>query len=184
MPNDVLFPVLIGLAAVAVAIVIHLLTRPKPSRLDIDPSPSRRPLRRKARRAPAKDTAAVSPTGKRDLLAWHRDHEGDVLALFDHADRLLVATTETEHEPPELSLESHPEPEVGAELSAMQAAVVGMGDAIARGDDAARTRHSDVYRTYRQRWIERLSQFPVDRSRLEEVRRRRTEVVGSKDNPS
>ena len=75
MSTDVLYPVLIGAGCLLVALLVHLLTRPKLSRDDI--------------RVP--NAGVVAQTNKtatpsepvRELRTWHVEHESTLLDFFD-----------------------------------------------------------------------------------------------------
>ena len=67
---DIVYPLLIAVGCIGLAVVVHLLTRPKPSRSDIavpDSGPMPAPTRQAG-----------------ELGAWHRMHE-DALASFVEA---------------------------------------------------------------------------------------------------
>lgn len=87
MSNDVLYPLLIGAGCLVLVVVIHLLTRPRPSRADI--------------RVPAAiaDESAVSTMTTSPALAlgaWHRDHEAVVLDFIARHD--AVTEIDVDHD--------------------------------------------------------------------------------------
>lgn len=160
MSTDVLYPILIGAGCLMLGLVVHLLTRPKPSASDIQ--------------LPTDAVAGSEPPNAVDLGAWHRRHEPALLDFFDVHDAAPGQAPDIEgvDEALESAGVDHPAPDMGAELAAMRAAATSAQDAAGRGDAEAATRHRDIYTEYRNVWLERLWQFPVDRSRLETVRRR------------
>ncbi len=168
MSNDILYPALIGLACLVVATVVHLLTRPRPSRSDIT-------LPGAQSRLPAQ----VAEPSALDLEAWHHAHEGALLTFIEHYDGDRRAGDEAELAASfETALGSHPAPEMRAELAALRVAAQAMTAASERDDGEAKSRHADVYNTYRNGWLERLWQFPVNRDRLDSIRNRTPDAAG------
>lgn len=176
MPTDILYPLLIALGCGVLALVVHHLTRPEPTRHDFTvPVPSRHRRRRSGRGARIVDRSPVPdapPPPTRDaLLDWHLAHEHDIVALIRRGDVLAAGTTVPPADPDDGAFATHPAPEMRAELAAFEAATNAMADALTREDTAAHARHRAVYLDYRASWLERLWQFPVDRSELADLRR-------------
>ena len=65
----------------------------------------------------------------------------------------------------------HPSPEMGAELSALLAAVSASLHAYLRGDTDLAKQQQSVYSEYREMWFQRLRQFPQDIDRIIRLRR-------------
>ena len=154
MTTDVIYPLLIAAGCLVIVIVVHLLTRPRPSRADI-------------RIPDGSGTADGEPTRK-ELEVWHRDHEGSVLDYLDAHDPEpdWAGDRDTVGEQLERAIEDHPAPEMRAELAALRAAADSLRSARDRDDGDAVERHSELYLEYRSSWLERLRQFPVDETRL------------------
>jgi hypothetical protein len=159
MSTDILYPLLIGAGCVALVVVVHLLTRPKPSRADITLPPAPDADR---------DPAPVATAG--ELAGWHREHEVAVLAFIDAVDG--PGETDAEASDLEAAIEAHPAPDMRAELAAMRSAADAMASAEDRSDGEAAERHRATYREYRGSWLERLWQFPIDVDRIAATRLR------------
>lgn len=177
MSTDVLYPVLIGAGCLLVALLVHLLTRPKPSRGDI--------------RLP--NAGVVAQTNKtatpsepvRELRTWHVEHESTLLDFFDRHDRDVGAVGSGRRAAQaraggealtsdfELAIDDHPAPDMRAELAALRTAADSLRLAEQRGDAEAITRHEAVYTRYRAAWLDRLRQFPGHHTRVDAVRARK-----------
>ncbi len=198
MSTDVLYPSLIGLGCLLLALVVHLLTRPEPSRNDITLPDTRRPTGTGGpREAPDRRPGMA-------LQDWHRTNESTLLAFLEHydgptgnhtgtgtnhapagdapTDDAIVLTDPDDREDDETrrlteafeqAMDAHPAPEMRAELAALRTAADAMTLARERGDHQAIERHRQVYLTYRSAWLERLWQYPVDRARVAAARNRR-----------
>lgn len=160
MSTDILYPLLIGGGCLVIAVMVHLLTRPKPSRADIT-------LPAVAGGAPA----GIASVG--DLSSWHRTHESAVLAFVDLVDGASDDQTLDEvSEALDRAIDDHPAPEMRAELAALRTAGQAMSAARDRDDGETAARHLEVYRNYRHAWLDRLWQFPIDRHRVSVARQR------------
>ena len=155
MTTDVIYPLLIAAGCLVIVIVVHLLTRPRPSRADI-------------RIPDGSGTADDGEPTRKELEVWHRDHEGSVLDYLDAHDPEpdWAGDRDTVGEQLERAIEDHPAPEMRAELAALRAAADALASARGRSDDKAAARHRELYLDYRTSWVERLRQFPVDETRL------------------
>lgn len=160
MSTDILYPLLIGGGCVLIGVVVHLLTRPKPSRADIT--------------LPAHaDVAEHGVASVSDLHTWHRTHESAVLGFVDLVDGARDdQTLDTVSEALDRAIDDHPAPEMRAELAALRTAGQAMSAARDRSDDETAARHLQVYRDYRHAWLDRLWQFPIDQVRVSRARRR------------
>ena len=152
MATDIVYPSLIVLGCLLIVLVVHRLTRPRPSRDDIN-------LPQHAR-----TEGALSPS---DLRAWHVAHEGAVLDYLD-----LHDPADNTAEPPsgvgdafDTAVLAHPSAEMQAELAALRAAAEGVAAATDAGDEAPE-QHRQLYLDYRTAWLERLRQFSVDEARV------------------
>lgn len=169
-----MYPLLIFVACSAIIAFVVWRTRPEPGPWDISPAPEPGPVDADRSVAVARD----------ELGEWHRDHEA-TLADWIERHEAVVARLRSIEDPAALStdhlaeldeamrraIESHPAPVMGAELSAMQAAAGASLHAFRRGDsDTARRQHI-TYLSYRNRWIDRLWQFPTDPGRVRRLRR-------------
>ncbi len=174
MSTDILYPILIGVACLVLVVVVHLITRPKPSRSDITVPGAHSRL----------PENSVEPSAL-DLEEWHQTHEATLLTFIEHYDHPNEKTDDAAlSDSFETALSSHPAPEMRAELAALRAAAEAMTSATERGDTEAIVRHNDVYRTYRYAWLERLWQFPVDADRVGSVRNRpQTNISDDGDTP-
>lgn len=154
MLTDVLYPLLIAAGCLVIVIVVHLLTRPRPSRADI--------------RLPDGAAAADDEPTRQELEGWHRGHEGAVLDYLDAHDPAPDWSGDHDEVAERLddAIEAHPAPEMRAELAALRAAADSLRSARDRDDGDAVERHSELYLEYRSSWLERLRQFPVDETRL------------------
>lgn len=159
MSTDILYPLLIGAGCVALAVIVHLLTRPKPSRDDIT-LPS----------TPERDRSPTPAATADELAGWHRDHEATVLGFIDAIDGCVEDGIDAAGL--EAAIEAHPAPDMRAELAAMRSAADAMASAAERDDGDATERHRATYRDYRQSWLERLWQFPIDGDRIAATRLR------------
>lgn len=162
MTTDVIYPLLIAAGCVVIVVVVHLLTRPRPSRADI-----RIPTAGGA-------TGEGAPT-RRQLEQWHRDHEAAVLDYLDMHDPApgWAGDADAIGARFESSVDAHPAPEMRAELAALRAAADATDAAAARDDTTAAMRHRDLYVSYRSSWVDRLRQFPVDEFRVRTTAGRR-----------
>ncbi len=156
MSTDVLYPILIVLGCLVVVVAVHLLTRPRPSRADIRVPDS-----------PAGQPDESAPT-RRQLEAWHRDHESSLLDYLDAHDPAPASTISVDEAGERLkhAIDGHPAPEMRAELAALRAAGDSLESAREREDSDAVDRHRDLYLQYRTAWLERLRQFSVDDVRV------------------
>lgn len=155
MTTDVLYPLLIAAGCLAIVIIVHLLTRPRPSRADI--------------RLP--ETGAGNGDGeptRQELERWHRGQEDAVLDYLDAHDPAPDWSGDRDDaaERFDAAVAAHPAAEMRAELAALRAAADSAIAAGDRDDDAAARRHRELYVDYRRSWLERLRQFPVDEDRL------------------
>jgi hypothetical protein len=108
-----------------------------------------------------------------DLEQWHQTHEGTLLTFIEHYDHPKEKTGDAAlSDSFETALSSHPAPEMRAELAALRTAAQAMTSATERGDTEAIVRHDDVYTSYRDAWLERLWQFPMNADRVDLVRNR------------
>ena len=91
MSTDILYPLLIGGGCVLLVVLVHRLTRPKPSMADITvPEPTGEP-------------AGASPSTEVPLSAltdWHRSHEATVLDFFEYHDAHVGAAGVEDDSPP------------------------------------------------------------------------------------
>lgn len=174
MLTDVIYPLLIAAGCLVIVIVVHLLTRPRPSRADI--------------RLP--DGGTVTDDGeptRQELERWHRDHEAAVLDYLDAQDPAPDwSGDDDEHEQVaerfDEAIEAHPAPEMRAELAALRAAADSLAAARDRDDDDAAARHGELYLEYRTSWLERLRQFPADEDRLKATAARELAASDESDN--
>ena len=171
MWSDVVLPLLIIAGCAAFMGLVHLVTRPRPSRLDITPpTPSAAP------EGPSPEAISGSvPAYSVDLDAledWHVEHGEAVLTFMEAVDDLVDPEVQSEDVDDDLAdrlalaAESHPAPEMRSELAGLVSAATAMAEARARSDAAASDRHRFIYVTYRRLWLERLEQFGVDRKRV------------------
>ena len=177
MSTDLLYPVLIGAGCILLVVAVHLLTRPKPSRSDITVPASNALV--------ATSRPAAPPEPMKQLGTWHVEHEATLLDFFDKHDRDVgavgagarTATTRARGEQVtaafEQAIDDHPAPDMRAELAALRTAADSLRLAEERGDSPSIARHQEVYGRYRAAWLERLSQFPGNRSRVDSVRARK-----------
>lgn len=162
MSTDILYPILIGVGCLAVIVVIHLLTRPKPSKADI--------------RLPA-TTSPTDDATVEELSEWHRTHEAAILGFIDVCDGPDGFDPDGADDQQALAqldqaIDDHPAPDMRGELSTLRASAQATAAARRRGDTAAVDENQDLYRSYRDAWLERLWQFPIDAERIQEVRAR------------
>ncbi len=170
MSTDILYPLLIGAGCLVLVILVHLATRPKPSRDDITIPEG----------GGSNGDEGAPRAG--DLLTWHRTHEQSVLDFLDVVDGAgSVDDDDPEFEASrdadvanalDAAMSDHPAPEMRAELAALRSAGAAMLAAEERGDTDALDRHRAVYGQYRSAWLDRLWQFPIDERRIHEVRLR------------
>ena len=160
MSTDILYPLLIGGGCLVIGVMVHLSTRPKPSRADIT--------------LPAVaggSGAGVTSVG--NLSIWHRTHESAVLAFVDLVDGGPGGQTLDEvSEALDRAIDDHPAPDMRAELAALRTAGQAMSAALDRDDGETAARHLEIYRDYRHAWLDRLWQFPIDELRVSVARRR------------
>lgn len=168
MSTDILYPILIGLGCLLLVYIVHLVTRPKPTRADIT-VPSG---------ATASGGVGKSASVTVALADWHRANEAALLDFFDHHDQFprpsdssISADTDASIEAFQAASTSHPAPDMQAELAALHTAAEAMHFAQARTDTDAATRHHDVYMRYREAWLERLWQFTRNQQRVAELRK-------------
>ena len=90
MSTDILYPLLIGGGCVLLVVLVHRLTRPKPSMADIT-VPEATGDREVA--SPPTDVPVSA------LTEWHRSHEATVLDFFEYHDA-LVAAGRADDDPP------------------------------------------------------------------------------------
>jgi len=161
MSTDILYPSLIGATCLVIVVVVHLLTRPKPSPADIH-----------VPRSPHGAVDDAAPPTALDLAEWHRTHESSLLSFIEGfaRDERPSSDEDDPSDPFAEAISSHPAPEMRAELSALRSAAEAVSAAADRGDDAVAERQHDVYANYRDAWLERLWQFPVYRERVASVR--------------
>ncbi|MGI9621996.1 MAG: hypothetical protein ACR2PK_04095 [Acidimicrobiales bacterium] len=162
MSTDILYPILIGVGCLAIIVIVHLLTRPKPSKADIRLPESASPA----------DEATIDQLGE-----WHRNHEATVLGFLDVCDRPDGFDPDNQADQEALAqldqaIDDHPAPDMRGELATLRASAHAMAAARQRGDTAAIEENQDLYRRYRDAWLDRLWQFPVDAERIQEVRTR------------
>jgi hypothetical protein len=163
MSTDLLYPLLIAAGCLVLVVLVHVVTKPKPSRDDITLPVNGGP----------------DPEGRRvpkpsDLLSWHRDHEATMLDFLDIVDgrHAPPAAKEQAGVALDAAMEQHPSPEMRAELAALRGSAAAMVAAAQRQDADALDRHRAVYQDYRSAWLDRLWQFPVDERRIHASRRR------------
>lgn len=168
MSTDVLYPILIGLGCLLLVYIVHLVTRPKPTRADITVP--------RGATAAGPDGESVSVTLA--LADWHQENEAALLDFFDHHDEFPRPPEASISEDTDAAIKAfkaasalHPAPDMQAELAALHTAAEAMHLAQTREDADAGARHHDVYMRYREAWLERLWQFAHDQQRVAELRK-------------
>lgn len=171
---DVVYPTLIVLACLAIAGLIHVLTRPRPSTDDIALPARTRPDANANHRVALANWHLEYGTALVDFIDAHDEVGGPVArtvepASLDQVDAALTAATV-----------EHPFVEMRGELSALRASAESMRNAVERGDTGSAAEHQRVYLAYRDAWLERLWQFPADTERLALLRRRAVPPLGDR----
>ncbi len=182
---DIVYPLLIAVGCIGLALVVHLLTRPKPTRNDIA--------------VPGATSASPSTPQPAELASWHRDHENTLASFVETTDEAAglvrgaiarqaeanpstsgahslpnaeLAAAEAPNNALQAAIDSHPSAEMQGELAALRAASLALVGANEREDDEAIDRYKPVYLEYRQAWVERMWQFCTDRQRVGNLRKR------------
>ena len=170
MTTDVIYPLLIAAGCLIIVVVVHLLTRPRPSPSDI---------RLPGGGGPVDDD---EPT-RQELDGWHRDHEASLLDYLDahDPDPDWAGDLDEVAERFDDAIAAHPAPEMRAELAALRAAGDSLASAQDRDDQEAADRHRALYLDYRTSWLERLRQFPGDEARLRATAGRELEDTTASD---
>ncbi|MCB0996501.1 MAG: hypothetical protein KDB21_15510 [Acidimicrobiales bacterium] len=169
-----MYPLLIFAVCGAIMAVVVWRSRPEPGPWDISPAPD----------TDIDTSVRAAEVDRSELDRWHRDHEGTIAEWIERHEaavsrlRELDAPTEVDvshltdlEGPMREAVASHPAPVMRAELSAMQAAANASIHAFRRQDHASARRQHITYLSYRNRWIDRLWQFPVDAPRIRRLRR-------------
>lgn len=171
--SDVVYPFLIAAGCGLVVAAVHLVTRRRPTRADIAVPESRPATTHGSKPDPG---PAGEPADAAGLQAWHLSHEATLLAFMEE-----VGASARGNGPPRLdalgatldkAAADHPAAEMRGELAGMHSAARAMFDAADRGDDDGMARHLNRYEQYRDVWLDRLAQFPIDPSRVADVRAR------------
>ncbi len=172
--TDVVYPALIILGCIAIAAVIHLATRPRPSADDLELPTRHRP-----------DTNANHRVA---LANWHLEYGAALVDFIDLHDEIGGPVPRTV-EPASLeqvdaalvvATDEHPFVEMRGELSALRASAASMRSAAERNDRETAADQQRVYLAYREAWLERLWQFPADTERLAMLRRRAVPPLGDR----
>ena len=172
--SDVVYPALIVLGCVAIAALIHLATRPRPSAADLALPARRRP--------------GANANHRVALANWHLEYGGALVDFIDAHDEVggpvarSVAPASLDEVDAALivATDEHPFVEMRGELSALRASAESMRAAAERGDASAAAAHQRVYLAYREAWLERLWQFPGDTERLSTLRARVVPSLGDR----
>ena len=186
MLSDLMLPVLVCAGCLVIIAFTYLKTRTKSERkaFSIPNSQSIKPIRNEDSEPldPDLDSAVLG----QGLLPWHELFESAVLDFIEFSDH-LVGTIDSGGSLEEMkrvdvleasetlefqrAASEHPSPEMGAELSALLAAVSASLHAYLRGDTDLAKQQQSVYSEYREMWFQRLRQFPQDIDRIIRLRR-------------
>ena len=182
MLSDLMLPVLVCAGCLVIIVFAYLKTRTKSERkaFSIPNSQSIKPIQNEG--SEPLDPVALG----QDLLPWHELFESAVLDFIEFSDH-LVGTIDSGVPLEEMkgvdvfeasetlefqrAASEHPSPEMGAELSALLAAVSAGLHAYLRGDTDLAKQQQSVYSEYREMWFQRLRQFPQDIDRIIRLRR-------------
>ena len=186
MLSDLILPVLVCAGCLVIIVFVYLKTRTKSERkaFAIPNSQSIQPLRDKGSEPLDPDSGQAALD--HGLLPWHEFFESTVLDFIEFSDHLVEAIDSSRpledmkgvdvFEASETlefqrAASEHPSPEMGAELSALLAAVSASLHAYLRGDTGLAKQQQSVYSEYREMWFQRLRQFPQDIDRIIRLRR-------------
>ena len=186
MLSDPMLPVLVCAGCLVIIVFVYMKTRTKSERkaFSIPKNQIIKPLRNEGTETLAPDSCPA--TLDQGLLPWHELFESAVLDFIEFSDRLVktidnggpleetkgvdlfeaIETLEFQR-----AASEHPSPEMGAELSALLAAVSASSHAFLRGDTDLAKQQKSVYLEYREMWFQRLRQFPQDIDRIIRLRR-------------
>ena len=177
LTSDVWIPLVIVGVCAALALIVHLLTRTRPTSISV-------PAGDDAQWNAAINTPLIEPDTSveqtRLLSRWHHTYGGSVRSWVENHERILDQVsndsalrvdaidpaTSMRHEQlaPIIkeAINEHPAPAMQAELSALVVASQATLHALHRNDyDAAGEQHL-TYLDYRDTWLDRLRQFSSD----------------------
>ncbi len=183
MLSDLMLPILVCAGCLVIMISVYLRTRKKSQRKTFSIPESK--LMKSSEDNEAEPSAAEVPSDQ-GLLSWHEGFESTVLDFIEFSDGLIeiidngsplekiknidVLGADQTLEFQKAASE-HPSPEMGAELSAMLAAVSASFHAYLRSELDLVRQQKSIYQEYREMWFQRLRQFPQDIDRIIHLRR-------------
>ena len=183
MFSDLMLPILVcaGCLIIIVLVLIKTRKKPPPKTFSIPGTQATRPSQN------GETEAAVSEAASdQGLLSWHEGFESTVLDFIEFSDGLIETIVNeapleemqsidvfgaTETLELQKAASEHPSPEMGAELSAMLAAVSASLHAYLRSEFDLAEQQRAFYQEYREMWFQRLRQFPQDIDRIIRLRR-------------
>ncbi len=180
MSSNVFFPILIVAVCALVALSVYSSTRPKAKqkifRLAV---PRKKRLKLHKPEATHQNEPEENSSQIGQLIKWHERHENTLLAFFEAADKIMTRNDEGTSEKllvldqlPRIqeASESHPAPEIGAELTAV-VGILNTGCAsLSREDIGAFEEQRLLYIDYRSMWLVRIRQYVQDFERLVSLR--------------
>lgn len=174
MSSNILIPVAIVASCLIIVLALSLRGRerkgPKIFQLRV-PQKKRKneTLRDEAR--PSEDTDTLL---RQSLPSWHKDHENDLLHLFEILDELISGkidifanenSTNLRSKIEEASLK-HPSPEIGAELTAILGNANSIHAALTKDPLSPIAEQRKIYQDYRVIWVSRIRQYADENERL------------------
>ena len=180
MSSNVFFPILIVAVCALVALSVYSSTRPKAKpkifRLTV---PRKKRFKLRKPEATHQDEPSENSYEIGQLIEWHERHESTLLGFFETADKIMTRTDEGASEKllvldqlpriQEVS-ESHPAPEIGAELAAVVGILNTACTSLSREDIGAFEEQRSLYIDYRSMWLARIRQYVQDFERLISLR--------------
>lgn len=177
LTSDVWIPLVIVGTCCVLALVVHLLTRTRPTSISVPQGDGQW-------NAAINSSPLIEPNGAAEqarlLTQWHHTYGGSVRSWVENHERILDQVsndsalrvdaidpaTSMRHEQlaPIIkeAINEHPAPAMQAELSALVVASQATLHALHRNDyDAAGEQHL-TYLDYRDSWLDRLRQFSTD----------------------
>ncbi len=186
MLSNLMLPVLVCAGCLVIILFVYLKTRTKSERkaFAVPNNQSIKPVRNEGSEPLDPDSGQTALD--QGLLPWHALFESTVLDFIEFSDHLVEAIDSgrlledmkgvdvfeaNETLEFQRAASEHPSPEMGAELSALLAAVSSSLHAYLRGDTDLTKQQQSVYSEYREMWFQRLRQFPQNIDRIIRLRR-------------
>ena len=183
MFSDLMLPILVcaGCLIIIVLVLIKTRKKPPPKTFSIPGTQATRPSQNGET-----ETAVTEAASDQGLLSWHEGFESTVLDFIEFSDGLIETIVNeapleemqsidvfgaTETLELQKAASEHPSPEMGAELSAILAAVSATLHAYLRSEFDLAEQQQSFYQEYREMWFQRLRQFPQDIDRIIRLRR-------------